>query len=176
MHRNRSSYAFRPLRQIFSTRSTYAKALRIVFVCCSLVASVAFAFSVLMHEHSAAHADPTLIQARVPQFNSSFNQNPWGIAVDGGGHVWAVEPQCDPNVGNVPICTNAIPTGILEYSSSCFNSNSSPMQKLQHHKGYSSPFFHVFDSKWVFWIVTSPTKSNVQYNTIADWTQLTYFT
>ena len=131
MHRNRSSFAFRPLRQGFSIKSTYAKALRIVFVCCSFVASVAFAFAVLIHAHSAAHADPTLIQARVPQFNSSFNQDPWGIAVDTGGNVWVAEPQCDPNVSAVPICGHAVQSGILEYSSSGFNSNSSPMQKLQ---------------------------------------------
>ena len=171
MHRNRSSYAFRPLRQVFSTSSTYAKALRIVFVCCSLVASVAFAFSVLVHAHSAAHADPTLIQARVPQFNSSFNQNPWGIAVDGGGHVWAAEPQCDPNVGNVPICTNAIPTGILEYSSSGFNSNSSPMQKLQEPQGYSSPFFLVFDSKGDLWFTEPATNAIGEYDTMGNWNQ-----
>ena len=101
MHRNRSSYAFRRLRRVFSTRSAYAKALRIVFVCCSLVASVAFAFAVLVHAHSAAHANLTLIQARVPQFNSSYNQDLWGIAVDTGGNVWIAEPQCDANVNTV---------------------------------------------------------------------------
>src|ERR1700694_350335 len=132
MHRNRSSYAF---RRVFSTRSTYAKALRIVFVSCSLAASVAFAFAVLLHGHSAAHANLMLIQARVPKFNSSYNQDLWGIAVDTGGNVWIAEPQCDANVNAIPppICTppvSGISGGILEYFSNCFNSISYPLPKL----------------------------------------------
>src|SRR6266567_3980503 len=171
MHRNRSSFAFRPLRQGFSIKSTYAKALRIVFVCCSLVASVAFAFAVLIHAHSAAHADPTLIQARVPQFNSSFNQDPWGIAVDSGGHVWVAEPQCDPNVSAVPICGHAVQSGILEYSSSGFNCNSSPMQKLQVPAGYSSPFFLAFDSNGNLWFTEPVTNAIGEYDTKGNWHQ-----
>ena len=171
MHRNRSSFAFRPLRQGFSIKSTYAKALRIVFVCCSFVASVAFAFAVLIHAHSAAHADPTLIQARVPQFNSSFNQDPWGIAVDTGGNVWVAEPQCDPNVSAVPICGHAVQSGILEYSSSGFNSNSSPMQKLQVPAGYSSPFFLAFDSNGNLWFTEPVTNAIGEYDTKGIWHQ-----
>ena len=176
MHRNRSSYAFRSLRRVFSTRSAYAKALRIVFVSCSLVASVAFAFAVLLHAHSAAHANLTLIQARVPQFNSSYNQDLWGIAVDTGGNVWIAEPQCDANVNAVPppICTppvSGISGGILEYSSSGFNSISSPLQKLPMPSGYSSPFFLAFDSKGNLWFTEPVTNAIGEYDTKGNWHQ-----
>src|SRR5436305_38949 len=112
MQQNRSNHSFTSLRQVFSVTSTYSKVLRIVFVCFSLIASVALAFTVLFHVHSAAHAAPTLIQARVPQINSSDSQDPWGIAFDSSGNVWVAEPQCDPKVSTPAICTSTVTSGI----------------------------------------------------------------
>ena len=173
MLRNRSSYSLKPLRQVFSTKLTYTKALRLVLVCSSLVARVALAFNVLFHARSAAHADPTLLQARVPSFNSSFNQDPWGITFDAGGNVWVAEPQCDPNVGVVPICMHNNLGGLLEYSPSGFNSNSPPTQQLPVPSGYSSPFFLAVDGSGNVWFTEPVTNAIGEYTTMGTWNQFT---
>src|SRR5690242_17406116 len=91
-----------PARQFEAPKTPFSLVLRIALVGCSLLASIALAFVLLVHVHSAAHADPTLVQTQVPAINQSFGSDPWDIKFDKSGHVWVAEPQCDINVNAFP--------------------------------------------------------------------------
>src|SRR5579872_1795987 len=91
-----------PVKQSATPKSSLFLILRVALVGCSLVASVTLAFVLLVHVHSAAHADPTLVQTQVPPINQSFGSDPWDIKFDNSGHVWVAEPQCDVNVNAFP--------------------------------------------------------------------------
>src|SRR5579864_6814672 len=106
MHKIPGYSSFSPVKQSIAPKSSFSLFLRIALVGCSLLASAALAFVLLVHVHSAAHADPTLIQAQVPPINQSYGSDPWDIKFDKSGHVWVAEPQCDINVNAFPICSH----------------------------------------------------------------------
>src|SRR5712692_1890332 len=87
---NRSLLA---VRQFVSSKSPFSLCIRLIFVSCSLLASFALALALLIHVHSAAHADPTLVQTQVPAINQSYGSDPWDIKFDTSGHLWVAEPQ-----------------------------------------------------------------------------------
>src|ERR1700719_2705820 len=115
MRKSQGNSSLSPLKQFIAPKSPLSIVMRIVIVGCSLVASVALAFVLMLHAHSAAHADPTLISTLVPSINSQYGADPWDIKFDKSGHVWVAEPQCDVNVNTFPVCSHPVPTGIIEY-------------------------------------------------------------
>ncbi|HVB72006.1 MAG TPA: hypothetical protein VNE38_00475, partial [Ktedonobacteraceae bacterium] len=151
--------------------------MRIVFVCCSLLASLAFAFVLFFNARSTAHADPPLLQTFVPALNSSYGADPWGITFDKNGHVWVAEPQCDINVLKVPLCSNTVQNGILggivEYSASGFTNGAQPIRQLNVPVGYSSPFFLAFDGSGNLWFTMPITNSIGEYDASGNFHQWT---
>jgi hypothetical protein len=93
---------------------------RLLLALLSIISSLALAFILLENTRSTAHADPALVEASVPVFNSSFPAYSWGLAFDKSGHIWVAEPQCDINGTKAPICSNTIQSGILEYTRQAF--------------------------------------------------------
>src|SRR5579859_5339407 len=134
-----------PVKQSTALKSSFSLFLRIALVGSWLIASAALAFVLLVHVHSAAHADPTLIQTQVPPINQSFGSDPWDIKFDNSGHVWVAEPQCDVNVNAFPVCSHTVQSGLIEYSASGFTSGVQPLNKLAEPVGFTSPFFLAFD-------------------------------
>ncbi|HKV57208.1 MAG TPA: hypothetical protein VJO32_02970 [Ktedonobacteraceae bacterium] len=159
-----------------SPRSPFSIFIRIAIVSCSLIASIALAVGLLVHAHSAAYADPPLIQTTVPAINSLFGADPWDVKIN-NGHVWVAEPQCDVNVaGGYPICshpTNIVVGGILEYSVSGFSNGASPVNKLAMPPGYTSPFFLAFDGSGNLWFSEPVINSIGEYDTGGNWHQWT---
>ncbi|HLX56547.1 MAG TPA: hypothetical protein VKR83_05955 [Ktedonobacteraceae bacterium] len=146
--------------------------LRIVLVCCSLLASIAFAFVLLLSTHSAARADPTLVQTTVPAIDSSHGADPWGIALDKKSNVWVAEPQCDINVNAVPVCSPTVQGGILEYPVSSFSNGVQPEATLITPPGYSSPFFLAFDRAGNLWFTEPVSNAIGEYKTASGtWQQ-----
>lgn len=144
---------------------------RLLFLACFLLAGLAGAATLLLHARSAAHADPPLIQASTPAINSSFGADPWGVAVN-GGKVWVAEPQCDPNVNAVSLCSSTITSGFLEYAVNGFSNLSHPTI-LQEPPGYSSPFFLAFDGSGNMWFSEPVTDSIGEYDAGGNWHQWT---
>ncbi|HEU0002531.1 MAG TPA: hypothetical protein VFQ36_16615 [Ktedonobacteraceae bacterium] len=153
-----------------SRKSPFSISLRLVLVGCSLVASMALAVGLLVHAHSAAYADPALIQTTVPAFNPAFGADPWDIKIN-NGHVWVAEPQCDVNVTAFPVCGIAHQSGILEYSASGFANGAQPLNKLAEPAGYSSPFFLAFDGSGNIWFSEPITNFIGEYDTGGNWHQ-----
>src|SRR5579863_10338425 len=160
-----------PVKQSTALKSSFSLFLRIALVGCSLVASAALAFVLLVHVHSAAHADPTLIQTQVPAINQSIGADPWDIKFDKSGHVWVAEPQCDVNVNAFPVCSHMVQSGIIEYSVSGFSNNVSPLNKLIEPPTYTSPFFLAFDSSGDLWFSEPVSNSIGEYDTGGNWHQ-----
>lgn len=150
--------------------SRYSIAWRVLFLSCFLLASIAGAFAVVFHARSAAHADPTLIQANTPAINSSIGADPWGVVIH-GGNVWVAEPQCDVNVKGSTVCSNTnINSGFLEYAMSGFNNGSTP-NILAEPPGYTSPFFLQFDTSGNIWFTEPNTDSIGEYDSSGQWHQ-----
>ena len=162
-----------PARQPEGPKSSLSLILRIVLAGCSLVASATLAFVLLLHVHSAAHADPTLIQTQVPAINQSYGADPWDIKFDKSGHIWVAEPQCDVNVGAFPICSHTVQSGIIEYSVAGFNNGVQPLNKLVEPTTYTSPFFLAFDSSGNLWFSEPVSNSIGEYDTGGNWHQWT---
>jgi hypothetical protein len=154
--------------------SKYSIALRMLFLSCFLLASMAGVFAMLFHARSAAHADPTLIQANTPVINSNFPAiDPWALTFDNSGkNIWVAEPQCDVNVSGAQVCSHTFNSGFLEYRASGFNSGSTPTL-LYEPSGYSSPFFVKFDSAGNMWFTEPNTDSIGEYDTSGSWHQWT---
>ena len=145
--------------------------MRIAFAGCSLIASGALAFVLLVH--SAAHADPTLIQTQVPPINQSFGSDPWDIKFDKSGHVFVAEPQCDVNVNAYPVCLQPHQSAIIEYSVSGFTNGVQPLNELVEPSGYTSPFFLAFDGSGNLWFSEPVSNSIGEYDTGGNWHQWT---
>src|SRR5713101_735678 len=159
------------VRQFVSSTSPFSLCIRLIFVSCSLLASFALALGLLIHVHSAAHADPTLVQTQVPAINQSFGADPWDIKFDTSGHLWVAEPQCDINVNAFPICSHTVQSGIIEYSASGFNNGVQPLNKLVEPPGYTSPFFLAFDSTGNLWFSEPVSNSIGEYDIHGNWNQ-----
>lgn len=80
----------------------------------------------------------------------STQTNPWGVTLDGNGHIWVAEPGCDVS----PVCGSAFPTYIGEYQLS----NGSLVKNYAEPAHFSSPVFIVKDNKGRFWF--TETNSN----------------
>ncbi len=165
-----------PVKQSVALKSSFALILRIALVGCSLIASATLAFVLLVHVHSDAHADPTLVQAQVPAINSSYGVDPWDIKFDNSGHVFVAEPQCDPDVNKFPVCTPppnqiGIQSGIIEYSTASFTNGAQPIKTLNEPSGYTSPFFLAFDSSGNLWFSEPVSNSIGEYDTGGNWHQ-----
>jgi virginiamycin B lyase len=141
----------------------------LAFLC--VIGSVALAWMLLENAHSAAHADPAVQETYVPAFDRNFEALPWGLAFDTSGHVWVAEPQCDADVNTIPICSNTIPGGILEYTRQGFSNSSQPLQKFQVPQGYSSPFFLAFDTAGDLWFTEPVTNAIGELDTSNNWHQ-----
>jgi streptogramin lyase len=158
-------------RRPAGSRRTFV--LRSLLLCCFLLASFLGAFAILFHVHSAAHADPTLLQANTPAINQNYGADPWGVAFDGKGHVWVAEPQCDGNVTqSSSVCGSAYSTGFLEYPMNGFT-NGSPPIKFTEPTNFSQPFFMKFDSSGNMWFAEPNTNAIGEYDTGANWHQWT---
>jgi streptogramin lyase len=157
-----------PVKQFVALKSPFSIVMRIVIVGCSLIASVALALGLILHVHSAAHADPTLISTQVPAINQSFGSDPWDIKFDKSGHVWVAEPQCDVNVNAFPICSHTVQSGIIEYSAAGFNNGVQPLNKLVEPPGLTSPFFLAFDSSGNLWFSEPVSNSIGEYDAGGD--------
>jgi len=169
----RSSPLLKP-RSLALTQPNARTTTRILLALLFLLSSVALAWALLENAHSAAHADPTLLETYVPAINSSYSAiDPWGLAFDTSGHVWVAEPQCDVNVSAVPICSHTITSGMLEYSKQGFSNGAQPLQKLSEPQGYSSPFFLAFDSSGNLWFTEPVTNAIGEYDTTNNWHQWT---
>jgi virginiamycin B lyase len=127
----------------------------------------------LENSHSEVHADPILQETYVPAFDQNFGAFPWGLAFDTSGHVWVAEPQCDANVKTVPVCSNTISGGILEYTRQSFSNSAQPLQKFQVPQGYSSPFFLAFDNTGDLWFTEPVTNAISELDTSNNWHQWT---
>jgi hypothetical protein len=174
MSGNRRGSPLRKLRPLASSHPKAGTTARILLALLSIISSVALAWVLLENAHSAAHADPTLLETYVPAINSSFTAiDPWGLAFDTSGHVWVAEPQCDVNVSAVPICTHTITSGMLEYSKQGFSNGVQPLQTLSEPKGYSSPFFLAFDSSGNLWFTEPVTNAIGEFDTTSTWHQWT---
>src|ERR1700676_788303 len=174
MRKSQGNSSLSPVRQFVAPKSPISIMMRIVIVGCSLVASIALALGLIIHAHSAAYADPALLQTQVPTINSSYGANPWDVKFDNNGHVFVAEPQCDINV-NLPVCSHTTPTGIIEYSVSGFNNGAQPLNQLIEppNQNYSSPFFLAFDSSGNLWFSEPVTNSIGEYDTGGNWHQWT---
>ena len=157
------------------SKTSFSLILRIALVGCSLLASAALAFVLLVHVHSDAHADPTLLQTQVPAIDPSFGSDPWDIKFDHSGHVFVAEPQCDVNVAGFPVCTTIHTSGIIEYSASGFSNGAQPIARLiePSNQNYSSPFFLAIDSSGNLWFSEPVTNSIGEYDTGGNWHQWT---
>jgi hypothetical protein len=108
--------------------------------------------------HQAAQAAPTIIESTLP----GSNFDPWGVNFDSSGNVWVADPQCDPNMQQVPLC--APTTGyLLKYSSQGFNSGSQPLQNVAEPQGYTSPFFLAFQGGNI-WFAEPDSNAIGEYN------------
>ncbi len=144
----------------------------IIIVGCSLVASVALGFGLVVHAHSTAHAAPALVSTQVPAINSQYGVDPWDVKFDKNGHVFVAEPQCDVDVNIFPVCgSSIINTGIIEYSVANFTNNANPINKLLEPQGYTSPFFLAFDSSGNLWFTEPVSNSIGEYDTQGNWHQ-----
>jgi len=170
MRKSQENSSFSPVKQFVAPKSPLSIILRIVIVGCSLIASVALALGLILHVHSAAHADPTLIQRQVPAINSQYGSDPWDIKFDKSGHVWVAEPQCDVNINAFPICSHTVQSGIIEYSVSGFSSGAQP-QILVEPPTYTSPFFLAFDSSGNLWFSEPVSNSIGEYDAGGNWHQ-----
>src|SRR5690349_20512572 len=128
MHKVSGYSSSSPVKQSAAPKSSLSLVLRITLVGCSLIASAALAFVLLVHVHSLI-ADPTLIQTQVPAIIQSFGSDPWDMKFDKSGHVWVAEPQCDVNVNAFPICSHTVQSGIIEYSVAGFSNGVQPLSK-----------------------------------------------
>src|SRR5712692_7318337 len=160
-----------PVRQFVSSKSPFSLSIRLIFVSCSLLASFALALALLIHVHSAAHADPTLVQTQVPAINQSYGSDPWDIKFDTSGHLWVAEPQCDVNVNAFPICSHTVQSGIIEYSVPGFTNGVNPLNKLVEPPTYTSPFFLAFDSSGNLWFSEPVSNSIGEYDAGGNWHQ-----
>jgi streptogramin lyase len=172
MRKSQGNSSLSPVKQFVAPKSPFSIILRIIFIGCSLVASAALAFVLTIHAHSAAHADPTLIQRQVPAINQSYGSDPWDIKFDKSGHVFVAEPQCDVNVNAFPVCSMSHQSGIIEYSVSGFSSGAQP-QILVEPPGYTSPFFLAFDGSGNLWFTEPVSNSIGEYDTGGNWHQWT---
>lgn len=169
----RQSFRPSPLHSLLSSRLSASRALRFALALVALLASLAFAGSLLLQGHSAAHADPTLNQTQVPAINTSYAADPWDVIFDGHGNVWVAEPQCDVNVAAVPVCSHTTQGSILKYIASGFGNGSQPSQVLTVPPAYSSPFFLAFDTTGNLWFTEPVTNSIGEYTTGGVWHQWT---
>src|SRR5450759_3584429 len=170
MRKSQGNSSLSPVKQFVAPKSPFSIILRIIFIGCSLVASAALAFVLTIHAHSAAHADPTLIQRQVPAINQSYGSDPWYIKFDKSGHFFVAEPQCDVNVNAFPVCSMSHQSGIIEYSVSGFSSGAQP-QILVEPPGYTSPFFLAFDGSGNLWFTDPVSNSIGEYDTGGIWHQ-----
>ncbi|HEX9134856.1 MAG TPA: hypothetical protein VF844_21430, partial [Ktedonobacteraceae bacterium] len=96
MSGNRRGSPLQKLRPLASSQPKARTTAHILLALLFVISSVALAWVLLENAHSAAHADPTLLETYVPAINSSYTAiDPWGLAFDTSGHVWVAEPQCD---------------------------------------------------------------------------------
>jgi virginiamycin B lyase len=126
MHRNRTRLL----------RFDSGRIVRIVLALLSIMASITLVWTALSSAHPAAYAHaPTIRETSTP------TSNPWGIAFDGSGSVWATEPGCDG--------LNCSPqTGaIARYS----RQNFSLLQDYKEPGGYTSPLFLAVDAQGNIW-------------------------
>jgi streptogramin lyase len=158
-------------RLLFSSGDKRATTGRILLALFSIITSVALAWGLLAMAHSAAHADPTLLETHVPAINQSFGSEPWDLAFDNVGHVWVAEPQCDINISATPICSHTTQSGIAEYSRQGFTNGSRPVQIFVEPSGYSSPFFLAFDASWNLWFTEPVTNAIGELDTSYNWHQ-----
>lgn len=76
--------------------------------------------------------------------------NPWGVTLDGNGHIWVAEPGCDVS----PSCATAFSSYIGEY----LLSDGSLVKNYAEPANFSSPVFIVKDKKGRLWF--TETNSN----------------
>src|ERR1700719_1834984 len=134
MRKSPRNSSFSPVKQL-APKSPFSIMMRIVMVGSFLVASVALAFVLMMHLHTAAYADLALISTQVPTIHQSYGADPWDVKFDKSGHVWVAEPQCDANVNTFPVCTPppnqpGIQSGMIEYSVAGFSNGAQPLKTL----------------------------------------------
>ncbi len=78
---------------------------------------------------------------------TSTTTNPWGLALDGSGHIWVAEPACDAS----PICQTPPPGVIGEYNLA----DNTKVKDFQAPSNYN-PVFLAFDAQGNIWF-TDPT-------------------
>ncbi len=119
--------------------SKKGRIVRLGLALCVILSILVFGASLLIHQTNAHATGIT---------QSTTATNPWGLAIDGSGHIWVAEPGCDAS----PTCTNP-PAGVIgEYNLSNdtkvsdFHAPSSPVY---------TPVFLALDGQGNIWFTDS---------------------
>lgn len=79
------------------------RVVRLVLASCVILGVMIVGSSLIIHQTDAHAANIT---------RASTTVNPWGLAIDGSGHIWVAEPGCDAS----PTCGTPLPGVIGEYN------------------------------------------------------------
>ena len=110
---------------------------RLGLASCVILSILIFGSSLVIHQ-TAAHA------ANITR--TSTATNPWGLAIDGSGHIWVAEPACDAS----PTCGTP-PAGVIgEYNLS----DETKISDFQAPSNYN-PVFLALDSQGNIWFTDS---------------------
>ena len=119
--------------------SKKGRIVRLGLALCVILSILVFGASLIIHQTNAHATGIT---------QATTATNPWGLAIDGSGHIWAAEPGCDAS----PTCTNPPPGIISEYNLADdtkvtdFHSPSSPVY---------TPVFLALDALGNIWFTDS---------------------
>lgn len=142
-----------------TSQPTSPKVRKLMHICMVLfvtVSSVAFAFMLLTanipaHAATTRTAHPTTNTTPVLTEYPTTDQ-PWGVSLDGRGHIWVAEPNCDAS----PVCGSPSPGLIAKY----FTSNPSSGEVDYKATGQYNPVFLTEDASHNVWF-TDPTHNAI---------------
>src|SRR5438477_5266555 len=119
--------------KIMSLQTRRVQAMRVALAVSIILSSFALLYGLLVSSKVA-------LASGINEYNT--NANPWGITLDGHGHIFVAEPGCD-----VPLCGTAFPTSISEFNTA----DGTLVSRFSEPTGYSSPAFVAVDASGDVW-------------------------